>query len=222
MEHSDKTATAERLINSAERLFAEKGLAATSLREITTDAEANLASVSYHFGSKEGLLKAVLGHRITPVDKIRQQLFRALEERDTPPTVEEILDAFLRPIFEQEPTTRRNFTKLMSRLHHSPDKTATGYMAEFVGPSALRLLAALGRALPGIPMERVGLRTHFMIGATLHSLSEWDMRECIPELPSHTQKGESVLEELVQFAAAGFTQLVLNPGTHTNEAPPSR
>ena len=52
--------TRERLLDVAEELFAEKGIAATSLRTLTTAAETNLAAVHYHFGSKNGLVDAVL------------------------------------------------------------------------------------------------------------------------------------------------------------------
>jgi len=47
--------TQDRLLNAAEKLFAEHGISETSLRAITTEAQANLAAVNYHFHSKEGL-----------------------------------------------------------------------------------------------------------------------------------------------------------------------
>ena len=52
--------TKERILDVAERLFADHGYATTSLRDITTEADVNLASVNYHFGSKDALLIAVL------------------------------------------------------------------------------------------------------------------------------------------------------------------
>ena len=52
--------TREALLDCAERLFLERGHAATSLRDITREAHANLAAVNYHFGSKDGLYAAVL------------------------------------------------------------------------------------------------------------------------------------------------------------------
>ena len=63
--------TRDRLLDSAERLFAENGVDATSLRHITNDAEANLASVNYHFGSKEELFRQVFARRIGPINQER-------------------------------------------------------------------------------------------------------------------------------------------------------
>ena len=51
--------TKEKILDAAERLFAEHGFASTSMRDITTEADVNLAAVNYHFGSKLALLQAV-------------------------------------------------------------------------------------------------------------------------------------------------------------------
>ncbi|MCH6551326.1 MAG: helix-turn-helix transcriptional regulator [Planctomycetes bacterium] len=60
--------TRERLLDVAEELFAEKGIAGTSLRTLTKAAETNLAAVHYHFGSKEALLDAVFERRAGPMN----------------------------------------------------------------------------------------------------------------------------------------------------------
>ena len=57
-------ATKTRILDAAEKLFAEQGFEATSLRDITTHARVNLASVNYHFRSKEELVRAVLARRL--------------------------------------------------------------------------------------------------------------------------------------------------------------
>ena len=58
--------TKNRILDAAERLFADKGFDATSLRMITAAAEVNLAAVNYHFQSKEALLQAVYARRAGP------------------------------------------------------------------------------------------------------------------------------------------------------------
>jgi hypothetical protein len=49
----------ERILEVAERMFAEHGMSGVGLRAITTEANVNLASIAYHFGSKDGLLEAL-------------------------------------------------------------------------------------------------------------------------------------------------------------------
>ena len=59
--------TRDRLLRAAQRLFAERGYAGTSVRQITAQARANLGAVTYHFGSKERLHHAVLTGLFTPL-----------------------------------------------------------------------------------------------------------------------------------------------------------
>jgi AcrR family transcriptional regulator len=56
--------TRERILDTAERLFAEHGFAGTSVREITDAAAANLGAVNYHFQSKENLYAEVFARRV--------------------------------------------------------------------------------------------------------------------------------------------------------------
>ncbi len=67
----DKPLTKDRILDAAERLFAEHGFEATSLRMITTEAEVNLAAVNYHFHSKDELIAAVFARRIGPINQKR-------------------------------------------------------------------------------------------------------------------------------------------------------
>src|ERR1700682_6408320 len=61
--------TKDRLLDTAERLFAKSGIDAVSLRDITAEAGVNLAAVNYHFQSKDSLMEAVICRRIEPVNR---------------------------------------------------------------------------------------------------------------------------------------------------------
>ena len=78
--------TRERLLNAAEQLFAEQGIAVTTLRALTRAAGVNLAAVHYHFGGKEGLLDAVVERRAIVMNRERlrdlDQLIRRGEFRE--------------------------------------------------------------------------------------------------------------------------------------------
>src|ERR1700679_4226471 len=96
---TERPDTKTRILDAAEKLFGEKGFDATSLRDITTEAEVNLAAVNYHFQSKDTLIDAVISRRVEPVNQSRLQM---LEEAGSDPTVEQILIAFLSPIVTQD------------------------------------------------------------------------------------------------------------------------
>ncbi len=195
-----------RLLEEAERLFAEKGIEGASLREITGAAGANLASVSYYFGSKEGLLREVLRTRFEPVNARRLELLDALEARQVGLSLEEVLDAFLRPAFECFEGSGRHFVLLMARIHHSPHAAATEFLAEELGPMAERFIATLARILPEVSPDRLFVRVHFLVGAMVHCLTESDPEQCIAGITTNALDTEGLLTELVQFCAAGFSR----------------
>ena len=64
MEYSEKQ---KAIINAAEKLFAIKGFDGASVRDIATEADVNVAMISYYFGSKEKLMEAVFEERTTNI-----------------------------------------------------------------------------------------------------------------------------------------------------------
>src|SRR4051812_25736558 len=112
--------TRERLLDTAERLFAEYGYQATTMRTVTTEAAANIAAVNYHFGSKQALLEAVVHRALGPVVEERRRRLDALGED---PGVEAIVDAIISPMIERvgaEPEPSR-VIRLLGRLFVDPD-----------------------------------------------------------------------------------------------------
>lgn len=71
----------KRILEVAEKLFAEKGFDGTSIRNISKDAKVNIAMVSYYFGSKEKMLEALIYHRTV---NLKMELDNILKEDLTP------------------------------------------------------------------------------------------------------------------------------------------
>src|SRR6266702_2821486 len=94
--------TKDRILDAAERSFANHGFEGASIRAIVMDAGVNLASIHYHFRSKEALLEAVLTRRISLVNDARLERLDAAQRAAAPrsPSVEEILRAFILPTAE--------------------------------------------------------------------------------------------------------------------------
>jgi len=88
--------TKDRILGAAEELFALHGFASTSLRQVTTRADVNIAAVNYHFGSKENLVNEVFRRRMDVMTAARlSQLETALQQ--APGKLEPILAAFVEP-----------------------------------------------------------------------------------------------------------------------------
>ena len=74
-------ATKLAILNATERLVAAHGFEATSLRAITAAARVNLASVNYHFATKDALIVAMLNRRMKPLNEARIALLDRFERR---------------------------------------------------------------------------------------------------------------------------------------------
>jgi AcrR family transcriptional regulator len=87
-----------RLIFAAERLFGERGVKGVSLREIAIAAgNRNNNAVQYHFGSKGGLIEAIMRHRVTQLDGYRESYLQALLASADPPELRPLLDTYFLP-----------------------------------------------------------------------------------------------------------------------------
>ena len=200
--------TKERLLDAAERLFAERGFAGTSMRAVTQAADASVSAANYHFGSKKALLQAALLRRLEPLNRRRLEALDALEAAagDEPVSLEALLEAFLRPGFEARRDAgdgRPPFRSIAARLYVDPHEMVSSLKVEFFGPVIARFLDALAGALPDRTRDELVLDFQFFIGAMVHVISgntriEWDgaRPRSIPD--------EWVLQRMVSFTAAGL------------------
>ena len=87
--------TRQRLLESACKVFAEKGFHDANVAEICERAEANIASINYHFGGKQRLYEEVL----TYADAVAEQEYPLVADASTAPTAEDRLAWFIRSQF---------------------------------------------------------------------------------------------------------------------------
>ena len=205
-----KPDTKHRILDAAERLFADKGYHNTSLRNITSAAKANLASVNYHFGSKEALISEVMDRRLAPINKIRTEKLKAIQQtaRDagSPPLAEEAFCAFIEPMFtfRESAPNARHFIALVGRSLAEPDGTVRNIFKKQIMPVFQLLFEVISEALPHIPEKVLYWRLHFAIGSvshTMHCLCSKPMihTECAPP-----QDSTEVLRLLLPFITAGM------------------
>jgi AcrR family transcriptional regulator len=213
------TATHDRILDAAERLFAEHGVAGTSVRAITEQAQVNVAAVNYHFGTKENLIRAVIARRASGLEAARSEALDALEARTSTegrvPSVGELVEAMIAPIFAQalsKDSGWPHFIRFVSRLVWEPG-------AENFAPpeSSMRLFerfdTALCRVLPALGTDggRRLWRLAFMRGATQHTLLMITALRtgAVPKgMPMAEAAAatdlETIKRDLIKFIAAGL------------------
>jgi AcrR family transcriptional regulator len=200
--------TKERILDTAERLFADQGYAATSLRGIIAEAGVNLAAVHYHFHSKEALLEAVILRRSVPANQERLALLDQFEKEAgaNPPSLEKVIEAFVAPTLHMSRDPRCGgmvFMRLLGRLHAEGDLLPRILTSQF-GAVFQRFGAALRAALPDLPREELLWRLNLAIGALAQTLRGGSRDLETTSDISLSFDSETALDRLVAFLSAGF------------------
>lgn len=203
-------ATKARILDAAETLFMEHGYEATSLRAITAAAEANLAAVNYHFGSKEELFEAVLTRRLDPMNQARVRLLDELEREHAPRAVpcEKILSAMLIPALHLARDPEHggaNFLRLLGRAYADPAPFLRQFLSAHYAEMITRFKAAFARALPQLSRKELSWRLHFIMGALSYTLAGTDALRLLSEIAAVDRADdEMLLHRLAPFLLAGL------------------
>jgi len=206
---SSPTDTKIDLLEAAERLFAEHGIARSSLRAITGEADANLASVNYHFGSKEGLVRAVFARRLEPLNRERLALLdRCLESARADPDLNCVLHALVGPALQmmcdREPG-HKCFAQVMGRAFADPEERVRSLLLDEFREVRDRFTAVLAVILPHLSQEELFWRFHFMIGAMAHTAAGSFFVTRHSDGVVDTSDVEGMTLKLVNFLAAAMS-----------------
>lgn len=193
------------ILDTAEKLFSEKGVDGVSLRSLTAAAGVNIAAAHYHFGSKEEVAKAVFARRIRPVNLERIRLLDRCEGRGHP-SVEELLTALFGPALQlaREPERGNDFMRLCARFYSEPAEYLESAFREEFSEVLSRFHEAFRRALPELPGDEVGRRLHFAIGVLVHTLLNPARTTTWKLGPLACDNDKDTLEAMVVFVAAGM------------------
>jgi AcrR family transcriptional regulator len=197
----------ERILEVAERLFAEHGMSGVGLRAISAAAKVNLASIAYHFGSKDGLLEALFAHRAAPIAQERLRLLARCYQGGKKPALEDILDAFLRPAlgFGMQPHLGSPaFIKLRARLATEPEALSRKILSRAFDESSRKFIDAITEVLTVLPRAQVEWRFHFMLGAMFYTMGNAGRIQALTDGRIDPGNVKRALKHMIPFLAAGF------------------
>ncbi len=205
---TDTYDTRDRILDTAERLFADGGTARASLRQITTGAGVNLAAVHYHFGSKQGLIQAVYDRYLGPVNDERLRLLDVYEQanpaEDT--ALEQLVEAFVGPVLrlkQEDPVAARSVRCMIGRIYSEGGKEMLPILRHFEEVRS-RFPAALRRALPHLDDAELMWRFNFLLGALLHTAGSGDLLTRMSGGLCDPADAEAAVRQLVDFTCAGL------------------
>lgn len=163
--------TRERLLEAAERLFGQRGYAATSVRDVTAAAACNVAAVNYHYGGKRNLYIEMFHRRLAAireqrVGSIREAMHRAVGPRALETVLRAFAGAFLEPLVAK--AEGRRLIELMARETVDAQLPPEMFAEEFVEPVHRVLIEAITATTPGISAHDAALCVLSIVGQLVH------------------------------------------------------
>lgn len=198
--------TKNKILDAAESLFANKGFNGTSLREITGQADVNLAAVNYHFGSKKELIKAVMSRYMNELSPRLESALRQVCEIESP-NLTDVFSAFIDPLlslnqFKDNGTS--NFLQLLGRGYTD----SQGFLRWFLTtqyPGVIdNFVLAVQKSYPELSAEEMFWRLHFTMGTVVFTMSSSDALIDIAKSDFDRELQISdVIRNVIPYVAAG-------------------
>lgn len=164
------------LIQAAEKLFARHGIDGTSVRQVCLEAGArNHSAVGYHFGDKEGLVRAVFERRMPGLDRHRVDLLGGSEDAGLEVLARALVDPLASTVSDEpEASWYVRVTEEIVRTYGIDTLVASREWTRAEG--LMSLLAHLHRILGGVPVPKRAVLVHLAVGMPVVGLADFERR----------------------------------------------
>jgi AcrR family transcriptional regulator len=205
---SDIKSVKNRLLDSAEGLFCERGFKGTSIRDIAASAGCNIASVNYYFGSKEKLYEEVWRRHLIPMRDARiASINKVMSQAEAQPNLEDLLRSFADTFVGSMIDTSRasQLSKLMAREYIDSNLPTNMFVNEVMTPTITAMHRALVKTCPNLDESKILLVVFSIVGQLVHLIHIRTMFEqggddlILPIIDS-----EEAINHIVKFSAAGI------------------
>lgn len=205
--------SAEAILRAAGELFAERGYAAVSMRQIATKSKQHLASANYYFGSKAGLFEAVFLRRIVPVNNRRVELLNERRARGKL-TLDGIVDSYIRPLFEIDQSTTHPFSaklimQFSKQLLSNPDEH--NYLLEYYAEVSRSYIDALTTGGFGLSTQNAVWGYNYLVAVLVFTLagksSLAKLDESLIASLDPDESDDATIARLTRFICAGLAAL---------------
>ena len=161
------------ILLAAEKLFAQRGYHAVSIRQIAEEAGVPLALVGYYFGPKHDLFHAIFAHWNRTIEERLSALRATPHDPADPEALQRIIHAFVDPVLRLRASPEGEYYALLvaRELAHAQEE-ADRVLRQFFDPLAHAFIDALHAVLPHASRAQVAWGYQFALGALMHHLSD--------------------------------------------------
>jgi AcrR family transcriptional regulator len=206
----------EALLKNAVTLFAGRGYHAVSLRDIAKAADANVGSLTYHFGSKANLLREIYERHTQPMNARRRELLGEARRISNPDErLMAIIRAYVVPAFissSEGDGGGAEFTRMRAVLSAEGNPDAQAIIADAFDETSRAFIEAIAECVPGASREGLVWRSQFLLGGLYYALIN---PERVSRLSGGTVDGEdreAAVGQLVEASYASFRSLAADAG----------
>ncbi len=174
-----RTPARELMIAAAERLFAEHGIDGVSLREVAAEAgQRNNSAAQYHFGNKDGLIRAIFEHRLSELDDRRRQLLAELDRAGRGTDLRGLVEATVRPLVELVLARpgKSWYLRFLAQLVVSPELHKINLLDLSYAPGIRTVVERVVESLRPLPQRLREQRIRQATFLIVHSLADGERR----------------------------------------------
>ncbi len=197
------TATVDELLNLAERLFAERGIENVALTQIVAaSSQRNRSALHYHFGSRDGVLSAVLNRRLGPINHRREAMLDALP---TPAPALQIVRATIAPLgqVDVEEAWGADYLSLLAQVTYHPRLLGERAVEDDNLTGLRRTRRLLAAAAPDLPDALLAQRLKWLTDSVVFAMARW-VRDTPAALRTRAAMA-ALVEQLAAYGTAGLT-----------------
>lgn len=219
----DSEGRRQKILDSAEKLFARRGFHGVSIREITRGAGVDVALAHYHFGPKKDLLAAVLERRAQVLNDERLHMLAEAKHAAAPKSAgaEAVINAFTYPLNNKSARGGpgwKSYFALVAQINNSPEWGGV-MMSQYFDHVVQVFIDALRDVYPDCQERELYWAYHFLSGALTLTFAETRRVDNLSGGLCKSTDLDAVHERLVPFCVAGFNALC---GSKSRVAPNRR
>jgi len=210
--HAPRPDRKQAILLAAEKLFAQHGYRAVTIRQIAEEAGVPLALVGYYYGPKHELFHAIFEHWSHTIAQRLEGLAAVQIDPEDPRTLPAIIEAFTRPVLTLRASAEGEYYALLvaRELYHASEE-ADRVLRGYFDPLAEAYIDALHKALPHAARAQVAWGYQFALGALLHHLSDSRIERL--SRGKNRRSDPAAAPMLVDFIVGGLRAALPRPAT---------